>query len=1289
MRAPAASSSARSVSRISSGWSTPVGEAFPGQRGAADHQQRRRAVGVGRRLQPAGQPAELQRPLRQPPGQGAGAQRRDEGQRQRAPHQAMHSATGAAAGVPSRDARPAQRRRTLDRRRASRPACRRMTAPTSRTRASACRPTGRRRPMPAAAERLVERFAALGAGRGAAGRRRSGPAPCCAAWAATARTSPTSRCARRRRCARWSHAGPERAGAAGDGARSPACPVTAPRAQLAADAARGQARRRAGHRRRRYRRHLGARRGSPRRCPTSPRRRCALAVAHLLRAAHDAGELRLPHPGRSRARRRLHRARHGQARRARTELFQRYRPRAAARPGRRVSITATPTRCASTTRLARGLVSLMEARDADGYVFRTDLRLRPDPAATPPVHRPAGRHRLLRKHGPELGTRGHDEGAPGGRRPRARRRRSWTRSGPFVWRRRLDFAAVADIHAMKRRIDAAQGHRRSAPQRGSGGAHRRPQRQARPGRHPRDRVHGADPATGLGRPRPGAAQRRARWTRWRCWPAPATCRARAAGELGAAYRFLRRVEHRLQMVADRQTHALPEQPAAAGGASPCSWAIPTPPRFAAALLRHLTRVQRALPRGVRARARPAEDGARRPALDFSGTDEPPPATVAALRRAWAIADTGRVVEAVRGWPAGRVRALRSQRARDLMQQRAARPAGGARRARPQPDAAFARFDAFLGRLPAGVQLLSLFQRNPALLDRVAGVLGAAPSLADYLARTRRRWRGCWRRRRRGRPRPACCARRLADARGAGGGDRASSAAPCARRISPSRSPPWRGGSMPTRPGERAHGAGRCGAGGAAAARCWPISPRRFGRVRGGAHGGGAAGQGRRAGDDGRLRPRPDADLRPSGGRDGKPRRRAPLPASQWFIRAVHAYRRRADRAGRGRADVRRGHAAAPVRQQGPGGGLARRRSSATTQPARHGGAWTWERMALTRARVVAGPPALRARVEAAIRAAIANAGPPARIRADAAAMRARLLRDLPPGGPWDVKLRPGGQIEVEFIAQALQLVHAPPHPGVLQPDHARTRWPRLRDAGLLPAGRRRAADPRRPGLAHACRGCCASPMAARRPAKLSEAAEAALLRAVAAAGIDPAPVDVAGAARHLGDAGAGCARRLRAACGRDRVMSVQEGDAAPAFLAAGERRAHGQQRGAEGQAVHAVFLSEGRHVRLHQGGLRLPGGAAAAGQDRPGGDRRVARPDEADREIRRQIQPDLPAGLRRDQGGRRGLRRVGREIDVRQEIHGHRALHVPGRRARQDRAGLAQGEGGGHAKDVAAAAAAL
>ena len=100
-------------------------------------------------------------------------------------------------------------------------------------------------------------------------------------------------------------------------------------------------------------------------------------------------------------------------------------------------------------------------------------------------------------------------------------------------------------------------------------------------------------------------------------------------------------------------------------------------------------------------------------------------------------------------------------------------------------------------------------------------------------------------------------------------------------------------------------------------------------------------------------------------------------------------------------------------------------------------AWTWERMALTRARVVAGPQALAARVAAAIAAALAQPADPARIRADAAAMRARLARDLPAAGPWDVKHRPGGLMEVEFIAQTLQLVHAAGHPGICHPEHAR------------------------------------------------------------------------------------------------------------------------------------------------------------------------------------------------------------------------------------------------------------
>jgi glutamate-ammonia-ligase adenylyltransferase len=114
-------------------------------------------------------------------------------------------------------------------------------------------------------------------------------------------------------------------------------------------------------------------------------------------------------------------------------------------------------------------------------------------------------------------------------------------------------------------------------------------------------------------------------------------------------------------------------------------------------------------------------------------------------------------------------------------------------------------------------------------------------------------------------------------------------------------------------------------------------------------------------------------------------------------------------------------------------------------------AWTWERMALTRARPVAGPAALRRRITAAIRAALTREAGAQTALADAAAMRARMLRDLPAEGPWDVKLMPGGLVEVEFVAQALQLAHAPAAPAVLATT-TRSALAALARARVLPEG---------------------------------------------------------------------------------------------------------------------------------------------------------------------------------------------------------------------------------------------
>jgi glutamate-ammonia-ligase adenylyltransferase len=220
-----------------------------------------------------------------------------------------------------------------------------------------------------------------------------------------------------------------------------------------------------------------------------------------------------------------------------------------------------------------------------------------------------------------------------------------------------------------------------------------------------------------------------------------------------------------------------------------------------------------------------------------------------------------------------------------------------------------------------------------------------------------------------------------------------------------------------------------------------------------------------------------------------------LPASQWFIRAVHAFI----------AAVTAPDAEGPMfavdmrlRPSGNKGPVAV--SLAAFEQYHAADAWTWERMALTRARVVAGPPRLRAAVEAAIRAALANSGEPARIRADAAAMRARLLRELPPAGPWDVKLRPGGQVEVEFVAQALQLVHARTHPGVACTT-TRIALARLEEIGALP-GADAALLIRADRIWRTVQGMLRITYGRAPAERLSEAPAAALTRALTGVGVD-------------------------------------------------------------------------------------------------------------------------------------------------------------------------------------------
>ena len=110
------------------------------------------------------------------------------------------------------------------------------------------------------------------------------------------------------------------------------------------------------------------------------------------------------------------------------------------------------------SRLTRRLVRILQDRTEHGYVFRTDLRLRPDPGSTPlaiPVEAALNYYEGAR---PELGARRHDQGAAGGRRPRRRARPSSRNSSPMSGANIMDYAAIADVHSIKRQIHAHKGH---------------------------------------------------------------------------------------------------------------------------------------------------------------------------------------------------------------------------------------------------------------------------------------------------------------------------------------------------------------------------------------------------------------------------------------------------------------------------------------------------------------------------------------------------------------------------------------------------------------------------------------------------------------------------------------------------------------------------------------------------------------------------------------------------------------------------------------------------------------
>ncbi|PJR90161.1 bifunctional [glutamate--ammonia ligase]-adenylyl-L-tyrosine phosphorylase/[glutamate--ammonia-ligase] adenylyltransferase [Ochrobactrum sp. 695/2009] len=377
-----------------------------------------------------------------------------------------------------------------------------------------------------------------------------------------------------------------------------------------------------------------------------------------------------------------------------------------------------PYECVETfSRLTRRLVRILQDRTGDGYVFRVDLRLRPDPGSTP-LAIPVG----AALHYYEGRGQNWERAAMIKARPVAGDRESGKQVlaelSPYVWRKYLDYAAIADVHSIKRQIHAHKGHgdiavRGHNVKLGRGGIREieffvQTQQLIAGGRFPELRGNQTVPM--LGR----LAERG--WI---------TDKARDA--LAKEYYFLRDVEHRIQMIADEQTHILPEDDE--GFARVAHMMGYTDPAvFADAFLDALRIVEKHY---AALFEQAPELGSSSGNLVFTG-DVDDPGTLETLA-AMGYERPSDICRVIRTWHFGRYRATQSAEARERLTELT--PAllkafAETKRA----DEALLRFDGFLKGLPAGIQLFSLLQSNPRLLNLLVMIMSAAPRLAEIITR---------------------------------------------------------------------------------------------------------------------------------------------------------------------------------------------------------------------------------------------------------------------------------------------------------------------------------------------------------------------------------------------------------------------------------------------------------------------------------------------------------------------------------------------------------------------------
>ena len=662
-------------------------------------------------------------------------------------------------------------------------------------------------------------------------------------------------------------------------------------------------------------------------------------------------------------------------------------------------------------RVTQSLARLLQQRNGDGYVFRVDLRLRPDPASTQVAMSVEAALHYYEREG-----RTWERAAMIKARPCAGDSRAGetliAELAPFVWRKHLDFAALADVHDMKRQMQTYRGQSEIAVEGhnvkvGRGGIREieffaQTQQLIAGGRHPELRV----------RPTLQTLKVLAN-SNW------ITFQARE--ELTAAYEYLRRVEHRLQMVADEQTHALPDD-AAAVERFAHFFGYESRAAFAGDLLGHLGIVQghysklfEGDPTGT----------VKMPDVNYgAGPDEP--------RLLDHLATLGfkkpvMVAKTLQQWMQEDYRALRNEATRSAFVEFIPGLIDGLANAE-DPDDAVTAFDRLLGSVQRGGRLVSLLSQNRDLVALVALILGAAPRLGDMLARQPQIMDG------------------LIDPRFFGAmPDQKELSARLAATLQDAASYEDFLDRLRLFGQESLFLIGTRILSGTVSAQQASVA---FADVAEGivntVHGlvtdQFATQYGRIKGQEtailamGRLGSREmtassDLDLimlydfdEDSPDSDGE----RSLHGAQYFARLtqrlISAFTTRTNYGVLYDVDMR-------LRPSGRAGPVASRIDAFADYQERE--AWTWEHMALTRARVISASPAFRHKIERVIRSVLTRPRDAAGTAGDVADMRRAIALEKGEDDIWDLKLAAGGLVDIDFIAQYLQLAHAAQTPEIL------------------------------------------------------------------------------------------------------------------------------------------------------------------------------------------------------------------------------------------------------------------